>query len=154
VERIKRRILILFRSGPGTRLLLVLFAVLLISVVFIGLNDVPGYVLAYLATTVIFVVMVRRWRSVKNYFILLLATACGIIFLSFLYVEVISRIALWVWGPAALESTPMHIIESVIANLMLFAGPVGLVLGFFGTLALGVRRLVKLRKRVGVVNRT
>jgi hypothetical protein len=154
VENIRRRTLVLFRSGPGTRLLLVLFAVLLVSVVFIGLNDVPGYVLAYLATTVIFVVMVRGWRSIKNYVILLLATVFAIIFLSFLYVEVISRIALWLWGPAASESTPLRIIEWVITNLMLFAGPVGLVLGFFGTLTLGIWRLVKLRKRVGVVDDT
>jgi hypothetical protein len=154
VARIRRKTLVLFRSGPGTRLLLVLFTVLLVSVVFIGLNDVPGYVLAYLAATVIFVVMVRGWRSIKNYVILLLATAGAIIFLSFLYVEVISRIALWLWGPAASGSTPLRIIEWVITNLMLFAGPVGLVFGFFGTLTLGIWRLVNLRKRVGVVDDT
>ena len=154
VERVKRRLLALFHSGRGTRLLLVLFALLLVSVVFVGLNDVPGYTLAYLATAVLFVAVMRGWRSFKSYLALLLGSAAGIIFLSFLYIEVISRFALRFWGAGALDSLPMHVIESIFTCMILFAGPVGLVFGLFGTLGFGIRRLVRLRKRVGVTDRT
>jgi biotin transporter BioY len=154
VERIKKRILVLLRYGPGTRLLLALFAVLFISVVFIGLDDTPGYVLAYLETAILFAVFVRGWRSVKKYILLLLGTVCGIIFLSFLYIEVISRFAVWRWGAGALDSLPLGIIEWIITYVMLFAGPVGVVLGFFGALALGIERLVKMRRRAGVADHT
>lgn len=154
VARIKQRLLVLFRSGPGMRLLLVLFGMMVVTVVFIGLDDIPGYVLAYLATSILFVMLVHGWRSIKNYVILLLATLCGIIFLSFFYVEVISRFVRWLWGVGALESTPMRIIEWVISNVMLFVGPVGVVFGFFGALILGIRRLVKPRKRADLAGHT
>jgi hypothetical protein len=143
MKGLRQRVADLLRSGPGTRLLLALFAVLVITVVFIGLNDTPGYVVGYLATAIIFLVIVRGWRSIKNYVILFLATFCIGIFLSGFYVEVISRIAVWVWGSGALSSLPMHIIESIISNLILFAGPMGLAFGLVGILALSVLRIVR-----------
>ena len=144
--KLKERLLVLLRSGPGTRLLLVLFAVLVIAIIFIGLHDTPGYVLGYLATAILFLVMVRGWRSIKSYVILALATFCIGVFLSALDVEVIMRIAVWNWGPAALYSPPMHIIDAIINYLVMFGGPVGLVFGFVGALVLGILRLVGLRK--------
>jgi hypothetical protein len=154
VERVKRSLPVLLRSGLATRLLLILFAVLAVSVVFVGLNDTPGFILAYLATTVIFVILVRRWRSIKNYVILFLATFCIGVFLSGLYMEVISRLAVWLWGIGALDSLPLRIIEWIISYVIIFAGPVGLAFGFFGTLALSVWRLVRPRSRLGVADRT
>lgn len=147
MARIRDRLITLLRSGPGTRWLLILFAVLVLGVIFAGLQDTPGYILGYLATAVIFLVMVRGWRSVWSFIALMLASFAVAVFLAFLYVEVISRIAIFFWGAGAPDSTPMRIIEAVIANLMLFAGPVGLVYGFIGALLLGVWRLLRLRAR-------
>lgn len=154
MARMGRKVMALLRSGPGTRLLLLLFAALVIGVIFVGLRDPPGYILGYLATAVIFLLAVRGWRSIWSFVILMLASAAGIIFLAFLYVEVISRIAVWFWGPGAPDSLPMRIIEAVIANVMLFGGPVGLVLGFAGALGAAVLRLLRLRGREGLIEDT
>lgn len=154
MAKIVRKLLALLRSGPGTRLLLLLFVVLVCGVIFLGLTDVPGYILGYLATAIIFYLLVRRWRSVWSFVILMLASFAGTVFLAFLYVEVISGIAVFFWGPAAPDSAPMRIIDAIIGNFMLFAGPTGLAFGFIGTLGLGIRRLLGLRPRERVADDT
>jgi hypothetical protein len=154
VVRLKDKVMVLLRSGPGTRLLLVLFAALVLGVIFVGLQDTPGYILGYLATAVIFLVMVRGWRSVWSFVILILASFFGAVLFSGLYVEVISRIAVWFWGFGALNSAPMRIIEAIIANVILFAGPMGLAFGFAGALILGILRLRRLRTRERVAGDT
>jgi hypothetical protein len=143
MRRITTKIAALWCSGTATRLLLLLFGLLVVSIVLIGLDDTPGYTLGYIATAVIFLVMVRRWRSIKNYVILMLATFCIAVFLSAIDVEVITRIAVWNWGPDALYSPPMRIIDAVINYLITFGGPVGLAYGFTGALVLAVIRLVR-----------
>jgi hypothetical protein len=154
VQKIKGSLLDLLHSGSGVRLLLVIFALLVISIIFVGLNDVPGYVLGYLASSILFLILVRRWRSIKNYVILLLASICGIIFLSFFYVEVISRIAVWLWGPGTPDGLPMRIIEVVVSNIMLFAGPVGVAFGLGGAVLLGVLRIFGVDKQEHPVDGT
>jgi hypothetical protein len=124
----------------GTGILLTVFGVLIISVVFVGLDDVPGYILGYLATSIIFYIAVRGWRTVKRFLILFVVAILGAIFLSFFYVEVISRIAIIIGGAGALESTPMEVIEAIITYLILFATPVGILMGIVGSITLGIRR--------------
>ncbi len=137
----------LIRLKHGTGILLVVFCVLAIGVVFIGLDDVPGYILGYLATTIIFYIAIRGWRTIKRFLILFIVSIVGAIFLSFLYVEVISRIAIIIGGAHALESTQMEIIEAVITYLILFATPVGIFMGIVGSITLGVRRFTALKGR-------
>ncbi len=124
-----------------TGILLAVFCVLVIGVVFIGLNDVPGYILGYLATTIVFYIAVRGWRTIKRFLILFAAAILGAIFLSFLYVEIISRIAIMVGGAGVLESAPMQVIEVVITYIILFATPLGILTGIVGSITLGIRRL-------------
>jgi hypothetical protein len=124
----------------GTGILLAVFCVLIIGVVFIGLDDVPGYILGYLATTIIFYLAVRSWRTIKRFLILFVVAILGAIFLSFLYVEVISRIAIMIGGAGALESTPMEVIEAIITYLILFVAPLGILTGIVGSITLGIRR--------------
>ena len=150
----RQRLLALVRFGLGTRLLLALFAVLVVAVVFIGLNDTPGYILGYLATTVIFMVPVRRWRAMKSYVYLFLASFFGIIFLSFFYVEVISRLAAWIGGVGSLQGTPLKIIEWLFTYIILFGGPVGMTYGFVGTVILGTVRLAESRSRRRAASQT
>jgi len=131
----------------GTSILLAVFCVLIIGVVFIGLDDVPGYVLSYMATTIIFYIAVRGWRTIKKFLILFVVAILGAIFLSFLYVEIISRIAIMIGGAGALESTPMEVIEVIMTYLILFATPVGVLIGIVGSVILGIRRFTAPRGR-------
>jgi hypothetical protein len=137
----------LIRLKYGTGILLAVFCVLVIGVVFIGLDDVPGYILGYLATTIVFYIAIRGWRTIKRFLILFAVAILGAIFLSFLYVEVISRIAIMIGGAGALESTPMEVIEVIMTYLILFATPVGILMGIVGSITLGIRRFNALRGR-------
>jgi hypothetical protein len=131
----------------GTWILLTLFGVLVICIIFVGLDDMLGYILGYLATTALFLIPIRHWRSIKKFLILLAVSFFGIIFLAFLYVEVVSRIAVGIWGGGALQSAPLGIIELVFTYIMLFLGPVGMFLGIVGSFALGISRLVAMKNR-------
>lgn len=135
------RLSALLRPRQGTRLLLALFCVLVIAVIVIGLDDLPGYILGYLATTVIFFMATRTWRSLKRFLILFAVSFVGAIFLSFLYVEVICRLAAVIGGSQALQSTPIRIIQLIITYIILFAVPVGMFIGIVGSLILSVRRI-------------
>jgi hypothetical protein len=151
---LKDRAIVLLRSRPGTRLLLALFAVLVAGVIFVGLKDPPGYILGYLATAVIFFLMVRGWRSARNFVILVLATVVSCILISGLYVEVVTRIAEWAWGPGVADRTPMRIIEAIITYLLLFGVPVGLAFGIGGAIIVGIRRLLRSRVHEPVTHDT
>jgi hypothetical protein len=131
----------LLKHRQATRVLLVLFFVLVIGVIFIGLVDLPGHILGYLATTVIFIMATRTWRSIKKFLILFVVSFIGAIFLSFIYVEVICRLAAVIGGINALHSAPIRIIQLIITYIILFAVPVGMFIGIFGSLILGVQRI-------------
>jgi hypothetical protein len=137
----------LFRHG--NRLLFALFCALVISVLFVGLDNGTGYVLAYLASLVLFFIWTCSWRSIKRFAIMFIVSLVGIFFLSFLYVEVISRLAIMVGGFDALSSTAFRVIELVITYVIMFAGPIGLFYGIVGALTLGIIRLTAMRRRHG-----
>ena len=144
----------LIKSNHGTLALLVIFCALVISVLFVGLDDVPGYVLGYLATTVLFSMVTRNWRTLRRFLILFSVSLIGIIFLSFLYVEVICRIAVMVAGVSVLQSPLLRIIEMIIAYVILFAGPVGMFVGIVGVITLGIIRLTAVGSRNSAANST
>ena len=98
-------------------------------------------VLGYLATTVLFVAMTYTWRKIRNFIILFFVSLLGIFFLSFLYMEVIYRFAYVIGGVNALQSTFIIVINMIISNVILFAGPVGMLVGIVGSLVLFVRRI-------------
>ena len=138
-------------SPPGNRLrtviLLAVFVILVIGILVIGLNDAPGYILGYLATAVLFFTFTRGWRKIKSFIILFALTLFCIFFLSFLYVEVIYRLAEWIGGTSALNDAPMAVITMVTTYVILFGGPVGMFAGIAGTATLGIYRLISRRKR-------
>lgn len=138
----------------ANRILLTVFLLLVISVVFIGLDDTPGFILGYIATAVLFFMLVRRWRSFKRFLLLLVLTFIGIIFLSFIYDEVVSRVTVWFWGTGGLQSTPFRIIEWTITYIILFAGAMGLFVGFIGTVIMGIYRLIPEKNREKVTGST
>ena len=144
----------LIKSHHGTLALLMMFCVLVISVLFVGLDDVPGYILGYLATTVLFSIVTRNWRTVRRFLILFSVSLIGIIFLSFLHVEVICRIAVMVAGVSVLQSPLLGIIEMIITYVILFAGLVGMFVGIVGVITLGIIRLTVVRSRNSAANST
>ena len=130
----------LIRRRLGISALLI-FGVLVIAIIFIGLDNIPGLVLGYLATTVLIVALTHAWRKIRNFIILFFVSLVGIFFLSFLYMEVIYRLAYVIGGVNALQSTFMSVIHMIISNIILFAGPVGMLVGIVGSLILFVRRI-------------
>ncbi len=144
----------LIRLNHGTLALFIIFGALFISVLFIGLDDVPGYILGYLATTVLFFLLTRNWRTVRRFLILFAVSLIGIIFLSFLHVEVICRVAVMVAGVSVLQSPLLGTIEVIITYIILFAGPVGMFFGIVGAITLGIMRLTAMRSRNTAANST
>jgi hypothetical protein len=138
----------------ANRILLTVFLLLVICVVFIGLNDIPGYILGYIATTVLFFMMIRRWRSIKRFLLLFVLSVIGIIFLSFLHAVIITGLAIFIWGDTVLQSTPFRIIEWSITYIILFGGPIGMFAGLTGVVVLGVYRLIPEKNKEKVAGST
>ena len=141
-----QKLSILKNSRLVTRLLLALFLVLLICVVFVGLNNPTGIILGWLAITALLTSMVRHWRKIRYFVILLFATVLGAIFLSAVYVEVAYPLAQWFGGADVVETLSWRIFHVVISNVILLFTPVGVFLGIVGTVWLAVLRLVALRR--------
>jgi hypothetical protein len=128
------------------RISIIVVALLIIGIVFAGLHDV-GIVLGYLAATVIFVEITRRWRKIRNFVILFFTSILGMVFLSFLHEEVAVPLVSMLLGPGALESTGFRIFSDAVSLVILFFGPAGSFVGFTGALALGVIHLISSRKK-------
>ena len=82
------------------------------------------------------------------------ASLFGIFFLSFLYVELIYRLAEWIGGIDALLGAPMSVITIVITYVILFGGPVGMFAGIAGAVTLGIFRLTSGKKRKKIADTT
>jgi hypothetical protein len=137
-------------SSRATRVLLVLFLLLVISVIFVGLDNTVGFGIGFLAATVLAIELTRRWRRIRNFVILFVASFFGSIFLSFLHEEVVYPLAGFIGGLPVVNSTPMNIYHDITSGIILFFGTAGVLVGFFGGIILAVSRLVALvnRKRV------
>lgn len=141
----KERLSALGRFWRRSRVSLILAALLIIAVVFIGLHDI-GMILGYLATLIIMVELTRRWRKIRNFIILLVASFFGIILLAFLHEEVVGPLVRLMLGAGALESLGFRIFSDAVSLIMIFVGAMGLIIGLAGTIILGILRLVAWRK--------
>jgi hypothetical protein len=137
-----------------TRVLLAVFLLLVFVDVFIGLQSTTGFVIGYLATTVLAVELTRRWRKLKNFIILFLAAFLGSILLAFLHEEVVYPLAGFIGGPPVVNSTPMNLYHDITSGIILFFGPVGMLVGFSGGAVMVVLRLVTLVSRKSAVHDT
>ena len=147
MQTIIQRLSALKNSRLATRVLLALFAALVICVIFIGLDNPTGIILGWLATAILLAELTRRWRKIRYFLILLFASFIGAIILSFLYVEVAYPLAEWFGGINAAQSTPWRIFHVIISNIILLVTPVGIFIGIVGSIWLVILRLVALRKR-------
>jgi hypothetical protein len=128
-----------------TRTLLILFAVLVICVVFVGLDNATGIILGWLATASLMTAIVRKWRKIWYFIILILVAFIGAIILSFFYVEVALPIAEWFGGINASQSTAWRVFHVIVSDVILLFTPVGIFIGIVGTVWLCILRLVALR---------
>lgn len=137
----------LIRLKHGTRILLVLFGVLIIGVVFIGLDNPTGIIIGWLAATALLTALAHRWRKIRYFIILFSISIVGTIILSFLYVEVALPLAGWLGGANATQSTPWRIFHVIVSNLILLFTPAGIFVSIVGGSWLGISRLIALRNR-------
>jgi hypothetical protein len=134
-------------SSRVTRVLLILFFVLVIAAVFIGLQITTGFIICYLAVIVLTIELTRRWRRVRNFIILGLVAFFGSVFLAFLHQEVVFPLAGFIGGTTVVDSTPLQLYHDITSGIILFFGPVGILVGFFGSIILVVWRLIGLAAR-------
>ena len=146
MPKIKERLSALAGFWQRSRISLVVAALLVIAVIFIGLHDV-GLILGYLATTIIMVELTRRWRKIRNFVILFFASFLGMILLAFLHEEVVSPLVSLFTGADADMSLGFRIFSDVVSLVMIFIGVMGIVIGIAGTIILGILRLVGLKNR-------
>lgn len=137
-----------------TRALLILFFLLAVAAAFIGLQSTTGFVVCYLAVTTLTVELTRRWRRIRNFIVLLLVAFLGSVFLAFLHEEVVYPLSGFIGGTVVIESTPMQLYHDIISGIILFFGPVGMLVGFFGSIILAVCRLVNLVSHRSVTHDT
>jgi hypothetical protein len=152
--KIKAKLSALIRIPRVTRILLAVFCVLVICVVFIGLDNAPGIILGWLATAVLLTELTRRWRKVRNFLILGFASFVGAIFLSFLHEVVVYPLAGIIGGAGALQSRALGVFHEAISLIILFFSPVGIFIGILGAITLVILRLIMLLNKRSVSSNT
>jgi len=75
---------------------------------------------------------------------LALVAFLGSIFLSFLHQEVVYPLAGFIGGTEVVNSTPLNLYHDITSGIILFFGPVGILVGFFGTIVLAIFRFITL----------
>lgn len=144
----------LIRRRRGMSILLAIFGVLVIVVLYTGLDNIPGIILGYLAAAVLVATLTYTWRSIKRFLILMGAAVAALFLLSFLHEEVVYPLAIMVGGVGASQSYPLEIYHLVTSIIMTFVCPVGLMAGVVGIGALGTKRLLAARSKAGADNNT
>ncbi len=130
----------LIRRRKGIFVLLAIFCVLVIGVIIIGLDNLTGIILGYLATTILAGAITHKWRKIKNFLILFAASLVGIFFLSFLHEEVVYPLAILIGGITALQSYTLNVFHVIISIIIVFACAVGMLVGVAGSVILYVGR--------------
>jgi hypothetical protein len=125
------------------RILLVAFFVLLLAIVFVGLRISAGYILGALASISLVVALTCRWQRIRNYLLMILITVLAAIFVSMIYVEVISRVVAAIFGESAFESTGWKIFDVLVSNILLFFVPACIFVGIGGSIVIYSRRIVR-----------
>ena len=146
MNRIKRALAALAGCWHKSRVSIIIVMLLALGVIIAGLHDV-GIVMGILAAAVILVEMTRRWRRTRNFIIMFFASFLGMIFLSFLDIEVVKPLVYFIGGEGAASRTVFEVFNQVISLIILFFGLAGLLTGFFGTIITGTVNLVTLVKR-------
>lgn len=141
-----QKFLAFIKVHERNRILLAVFGLLVIAIIFIGLDNETGIILGYIATTILLIDLTHLWKRIRNFIILFLAAFFGAIFLAFLHEEIVFPLADLLGGAKAVESTPMNIFNQAVSLLILFFTPTGIFIGITGTIILTAIRIAKRRK--------
>lgn len=133
------------RSSRLTRWLLVLFFLLIITVVFVGLDNVTGMLLGVGAATILLAALTHRWRKARYFIILCFSSFAGAVFLAGLQEEVVHPLAYLIGGEEAMESLSLIIYNEITSFVIFFFAPAGIAIGFLGGTILGIIRLADIR---------
>jgi hypothetical protein len=126
--------------SPLARVVVPVLFVLAVCVVVIGLNSVTGLALGLTAVTILILVLVRRWRRIRNFIYLAVGAFLGAVVLSGIYMEIARPLAVRIGGEGALESTPWNIFQGFVSDgIMLIAGS-AIIIGVFGAIILALAR--------------
>jgi hypothetical protein len=147
VQNVKQKLSRLRNFRLATRVLLALFAALIICVIFIGLDNSTGIILGWLAAVALIMSMAHKWRKIWHFLVLLAVSFIGAIILSALYMEVALPLAGWFGGVNAPQSVAWRVFHVVVSDVILLFTPMGIIIGIVGTIWLGILRLVTLRDR-------
>jgi hypothetical protein len=147
VSGIKDRLFAILRLPRKKRIYLIAFLVLILSAIFVGLDNPTGIILGWLAVAVLIVALVRRWRNPWYFLVLLIVTFLGAILLSGLYMEVARPLAQWIGGVNVAESTGWRVFHVVISNVILLCAPVGIIIGFIGFIIMSIWNLYIWQRR-------
>jgi hypothetical protein len=141
---IRKKLSVVFRFSRLTRILLGVFFVLVICVLFMGLDNVTGLATGWLATLTLLAALTHRWRKIRYFLILMVASFFGAVLLAFLHEEVVYPLTGWIGGTRALEGLPLAIYHQITSYIIFFFGPMGILGGFIGASILFSIRLKSL----------
>jgi MFS family permease len=146
VSGLKNRLLVLLRLPRRKRIYLISFLVLLLTAIFVGLDNPTGIILGWLAVTVLVVAMVREWRKPGYFFILFLVSFLGAILLAGIYMEVAHPLAQWMGGVNVGDSTGWRVFHVIVSNIILLGAPVGIFIGLMGFIIMSIWKIYEWRQ--------
>jgi hypothetical protein len=119
--------------------LLTVFCILLLGVAILRIDTVPGIILGYLATVVLFVAVTHSWRR-KRMFILLLAVCTVSFFLLVFLHEVFFDPGMMTSAVPAWQRQIMWSFHMAVSIIVAFVCPVGFLIGAAGSVILWMNR--------------
>jgi hypothetical protein len=140
----KRKLSAIFHISKLTRILLAVFIILVVCVVFMGLDNVTGLATGWLATLVLLAILTYRWRKIRYFLILSVGSFVGAVLLSFLHEEVVYPLTGWIGGTDALQSVPLAVYHQITSYIIFFFAPMGIFAGIVGAIVLFLIRLKSL----------
>ena len=137
----KKKLAVIFHISRTTRILMIVFVILVICVVFMGMDNVTGLATGWLATLTLLAALTYRWRKIRYFLFLSAGSFLGAVLLSFLHEEVVYPLTEWIGGTEALQSTGIEIYHQITSLIIFFFGPMGIIGGIIGAAVLFFIRL-------------
>ena len=129
-----KKLLMLMRRRKGLFVPVSVSVALLISAFIVGVGDnVPGLVLCYLAVAVLFVALVRNWRDLKKFLILMGASFAGFFVSVLLHNLLYGLIMVKLLGRPDLDEPFFFLVAVLIC-------PVGFLIGAAGSAVIFLKR--------------
>jgi hypothetical protein len=126
----------------ATRLLLLAFTILVIAVIVMGLDNVPGIIAGMTAATCLIVEFSRRWRRIRSFIFLAFGSVIFSILISGLYYEVALPMVVRLGGESILTSPGWLVYHNIVSYGILLFCPGCVGVGLVGAI---VKLMLRLR---------